>query len=314
MAGAGNLERQDAYILEVTPGTTPATPAFTKCSFDTLNMQANPRLSEAYTLAAQGQRSGIARSGLDSSGTAAGKLIYGEYDDFFASLFQANWSTDVLINGQDQVAMTIEQAIPQGAGGAFAYTRFRGVEAQTGSLSMTAGGDTAVSFDLIGQGSDDATATLITGATYGDPTETDVIGSGADIGTITMSGLTPLDCMRTMTVDFGVVDKEGQLRLSSDDYCGVTRGVMRPQITGEFYIETNFIAIYNAARSGTEFALTVPIGSTTLKKYELYFPKCEFSGAPLNTGDNGPAFQNFTILPKYDSAIGGTCRLTRAIA
>lgn len=314
MVGAANTERQDAYITEVTAGTTPATPGFTKTSFDTMSMTANPRLSESFPASAKGQRGGIGRNGIAVTGSAAGKLIYGEYDDFFASLFQSDWATDVLVNGLGQNAMTIEQGMPQGAGGALAYTRFRGVEAVSGSLALTAGQDASMSFDLIGAASDDATATAITGATYADPTETAIIGSGADIGTILMSGLTPLDCMESCSVDFGVTDKAEQPRLSSDDACGINRGVMRPSVTGRFYIESNFIAIYNAARSGTEFAMTIPIGSVTGKKYSLYMPKCEFAEAPLQTGESGPAFQSFTILPKYDSGIGGTVQLTRAIS
>jgi len=313
MAGAGNSELQNAYVNEVTAGTTPATPSFIKSSFDTLSMTGNPRIVEAFTIAAKGQRSGIGRNGIAVAGSAQGKLGYGEFDDFFASMFQADWSSDILINGQAQNTMTIEQAIPQGAGGAFAYTRFRGVEVVTGQLSMTAGQDASVSFDLLGSASDDATPTAIAGASYADPTETAIIGSGADIGTITMSGLTPLDCMESCTIAFGVADKTEQLRLSSDDACGINRGAMRPTVTGRFYVEDNFINVYNASRNGTEFALTIPIGQVANKKYELYFPACEFSESSLQTGESGPAFQTFTILPKYNTGIGGTCRLTRAI-
>ena len=313
MAGASNTSRQDAYILEVTPGTTPATPAFTKMSFETVPMTANPRHSENFPSAALGQRSGIGRNGIAVAGSASGKLIYGEYDDFFASLFQANWSSDVLVNSNDQIAMTIEQAIPQGAGGALLYNRFKGVEAVTGQIALTAGSDAQVSLDLIGSGSDDSATSIIAGATYTDPTNTAVLGSGADIGTILMSGFTPLDCMESMTIDFGVADKSEQPRISSDDACGINRGVMRPVITGRFYVEDNFVAIYNAARAGTSFALTVPIGQVTTEKYEIYFPVCQFAEAPLDSSDSGPAFQAFRILPEYDSGIGGTCRITRAI-
>ncbi len=165
MAGASSTERQDAFIVESTPGTTPATPAFTKCSFDTLNMTANPRISENFAVGQGGQRTGVGRNGIAVAGNAEGNLIYGEYDDFWSSLFQADWSSDVLVNGTSQNAMTIEQGIPQGAGGALAYTRFRGVEVVTGSLALQARQDARVSFDLIGLGSDDATATAISGAT-----------------------------------------------------------------------------------------------------------------------------------------------------
>ncbi|WP_212525851.1 phage tail tube protein [Actibacterium sp. MT2.3-13A] len=312
MAGASNYERQDAYVLETTAGTTPATPGFTKLSFETLSMQANPRISESYTLAANGQRADIARSGIAVSGQAQGKMIYGEYDNFLASMFQASWASNILINGYDQVTMTIEQAIAQGAGGAYAYTRFKGVEVVSGQIALTAGQDATISVDLIGSASDATATAIITGATYADPSNTAILGSGADIGTITMGAWT-LDCMESCTIDFGVAEKTEQPKLSSNDLCGVNRGVMRPTITGRFYIEDNFVNIYDAARAGTEFALTIPIGSVSGQKYSIYFPACEFSEAPLEPGDSGPAFQTFTIMPKYHAATGGTCKITRAI-
>lgn len=314
MAGASNNERVDAYILEVTPGTTPATPAFTKAPFDTLQMTGNPRISEAQLIAFGGQRSGIGRNGIAVAGSASGKLLYGEYDTFFESLFQDQWSTNILVNDYEQYTMTIEQSIPEGAAaGTTLYNRFRGVEAVSGTIVITAGSDVEVTFDLIGTGSDDAATAIIAGATYADPTNTNVIGSGADIGTITLGALDPADCIRSLTIDWGVVSKDEQLRISSDDACGINRGVMRPIITGEFYVEDNFVAIYNAARAGTDFAMTIPLGSVTAEKYLIEFPSCEFVEAPLTTALDGPAFQTFRILPKYDATTVGTAKLTRAI-
>lgn len=313
MAGAGNIERQDAFVVESTVGTTPATPAFTRMSFDTLKMEATPRTSESFPSYAKGQRGDVTRHGFGVTGQGKGPLLYGEYDTLLESLFQASWATNVLLNGYSQTAVTVEQSIPQGAGGALQYMRFLGVEASTARLTLQAGSDASVEFDFIGLGSEDATASAIAGATYANPTNTNVLGSGADIGTITMSGFT-LDCMKSCVIDFGVADKEDQPKLSSNDACGVSRGVMRPTITGEFYVEDEFIDIYNAARAGTEFALVIPIGSVTGEKYSISFPACEFVAAPLDVSDSGPAFQPFTIMPKYHAATGGTCQVTRAIA
>lgn len=313
MSGAGNNERRSSYVAETTAGTTPATPAFNRLPFNTLNMSANPRIGEQRSITAGGQRTGLSRNGFAVSGQASSGLIYGEFDDFFASLLQADWATNVLKNGTDQNTVTIEDTIPQGTGGSLAYMRYRGVEVTNGTLNLTAGQPANVSFDLIGIGSDDAATTAITGATYSDPSSVDAMNSGTDIGTILMSGLGTLDCMRSAEVRLTNEGKDEQLRLSSADLCGISRGTMVPTITGEFYVEDNFVTIYNANRSGTSFALTIPIGSVSGSKYELYFPKCEFSEAPLVTGESGPAFQNFTILPMYDSTEACTVRLTRAI-
>lgn len=314
MAGASNTERRSSYVVETTAGTTPSTPAFNRLPFNTLNMTANPRVNEQRSITAGGQRTGITRNGFAVSGSASSGLIYGEFDDFFKTLFQGDWASNVLKNGDERHTVTIEDTIPQGQGGSLSYLRYRGVEATAATLALTAGSDATISFDLIGVGSDDAATAAITGSTYTDPTSIDVIGSGSDIGTITMSGMGTLDCMRSAEVRFAYEGKEEQLKISSDDLCGISRGAMIPVISGEFYIEDNFVSIYNACRAGTEFALTIPIGSVTNKKYDLYFPKCEFSEAPLVTGESGPAFQNFTIMPKYDSTEACTVRMRRALA
>lgn len=314
MAGASNINRLYAYILETTQGTTPATPGFTRLPFATLNMTADPRVSENKNVAHKGQRSSIIRNGIAVSGSAQGPLIYGEYDDFLASLFQADWSSDVLVNGEGTVAMTIENTIPQGEGAAVAYNRYRGVEAVGGSIALAVGEQAQISFDLIGIGSDDAATSAISGATYTDVSSTDALSSHADIGVITMSGLGTLSCLRSLTMDFAIEGKDEQQKLSSNDLCGITRGAMVPTLSGEFYVEDSFVAAYNAARAGTDFALTVPIGSVSGSKYTIEFPSCEFTAANLQTGENGPAFQPVTIMPKYNSGIGGTCRITRAVA
>ena len=313
MAGASNTERRSSYVVETAAGTTPATPAFKRLPFNTLSMTANPRISEQRSITAGGQRTGLTRNGFAVSGSASSGLIYGEFDDFFKSLFQNDWSSDVLKNGEGVHAVTIEDTIPQGQGGALSYMRFRGVEATAGTLSLTAGQDATISFDFLGVASDDAATTAITGSTYTDPTSINVIGSGSDVGTIAMSGLGTLDCMRSCEVRFTNEGKDEQLKLSSNDLCGINRGAMLPTISGEFYVEDNFITIYNASRAGTSFALTIPIGSVSGSKYDLFFPKCEFSETPLITGESGPAFQNFTILPMYDDTQACTVRMRRAL-
>jgi hypothetical protein len=314
MAGASNTERKTSIVIETTAGSTPATPSFKRLPVNVLNMSANPRVVEQRSIIAGGQRTGISRNGFAVSGSLSSGLIYGEFDDFFESMFQGSFASDVLKNANDTVAMTIEDSIPQGSGGSLAYLRYRGVEATGGTLNLVAGQDAALSFDLIGSGSDDAATSIITGATYADAGSFDTIGSGSDIGTITMSGMGDLDCMRSCEVRFTKEGKDENLRISSDDLCGISRGAMLPVVAGEFYVEDNFVDIYNASRAGTSFALTIPIGSVANEKYELFFPDCEFVEAPLVTGENGPAFQNFSIMPKFDTTEDCTVRLTRNIA
>ena len=334
MAGAANSEIRTSYVKESAAGADLSAGAqFVLTSFESVNITANPRITENRSLSHGGQRFSISRNGVSVAGSASGPMIYGNYDDFFESLFQGEWSSNVLKNGVDQKTLAIESRSPQGAGAdRFTYLGYKGIECSGGTIELTAGSSATVSFEMIGVGSTDAQKAASGGtaatanaaarlaawgsapnAAYTSPPETESIGSGSDIGTITMSGLGELDCMRSLSISFAQEGREEQPRLSSDDLCGISRGAMLPVLTGEFYVEDNFAAIYNAARNGTEFSMTIPIGKETTKKYSLVFPNCEFAEAPLVTSDTGPAFQNFRILPKYDATQQASVVLTRAV-
>lgn len=314
MAGADSNSIQDAFIEETVVDTTPATPAFTLSSFDNIQMQGNPRLSEVFPRSSRGERSGIGKNGFSVTGSASGALFYGEYDSWFESLFQGTWAGDVLVNGKAQETLSFEQGIPLGAGGALAYARFRGVEAVTGSLNIVAGDNVQVNFDLIGQSREAMATGIIAGATYVAPAVTDVISSGAEIGTITMAGFT-LDCIANINIDWGVVGKTEQPQVGSDDACGINRGTFRPRITGQFYAEANLINLFEGAAATADFALVIPLGSVTGEKYSINFPLCQFASSPIAAEGEGPVFVDFEILAQYDAAgIDGTCEITRAIA
>jgi hypothetical protein len=312
-AGAGNIEVINALVPELVAGVTPATPAFKKSPFQ-INISSIPRVTEQKSKFSRGQRSGVTRSGFTTTGQITGEFIPDEIDDWLASLLQGSWVSDVLVNGQGRSTFTVEDAVPQGEGAAaMNYTRYRGVEAVGGSISLTAGDPSSISFDLLGSGSDDATATPIVGATYADPLKTNGLGSGSDIGLITMSGFGTLGCMSEATIDFTYDGRQEQLRLSNDDPCGISRGAFLPVVTGKFYVQDKFIELYNAARNGTEFALSIPIGQTTGEKYTFEFPRAQFVESPSEFGEGGPAFQAFKIMPIFDSVADGTIKITRKI-
>lgn len=313
MAGASASEIRWAFVAESTVGTIPTSPSFTVSSFNQINMAAPPNIREQRQNFANRRRSAISRSGYNITGTATGQLIYGEYDPLFESLLQGTWTSNVLKDTTTgQKAFSFEKRIPAGAGGTQTYFRYRGVEAVGGSITLTADEDAAVEMEFIGIGANASATSALSGATYTDPTNTTALGSGADVGFFTLGSLT-VPCMRSATINFGIEDKERQPRVGSDDLCGIRRGAANPTINCELYIEDGVAEIYDAARSGLEFEVTIPLGVTTGEKYEIYFPKCQFSQADLETS-GADVFQNVTILPMYDSATSCIVQITRAIA
>lgn len=312
MAGTASSSIRSAYIAETTPGTTPATPGFTTLHRPAI-MKAEPQIIEGRSLVAKGARLGQGYTGLDVTGTLESPLIYGVYDAFLATLLQGAWSSDVLTDGKAQTAVSVENTMPAGVGGTSTMLRFRGVEALSGTLTLQARQAAQLSLTLAGRGSDAATTTAITGATYTDPTEADPLSSGEDVGTVTFDGYT-LDCMESLEVSFAYENRDLQPKISSNDLCGITRGDFLPVLTSRVYMEANFMAIYNAARARhASFEVTVPLGSVTGEKYELVFPACHFGATEIDTS-GANVMQVVQILPEYSTSDGYVLQVTRAVS
>ena len=312
MTGSATTQLRTAHIIEVTPGTTPATP-----TFGTLHAQAMMKAAalpiDSGSLISRGARFGQNVSGIDVTGTISGPFVYGVTDNLFATLLQGAWSANVLTDGKAETTVTIENMIPAGVGGTTTFMRYRGVQAVGGKLTLAAQQPIMFSMDLAGYQSDATATAILSGATYVNPTDIDPLSSGVDVGSITAAGYT-LDCIESAEISFDYANRDMQPRIASDFYCGITRGDFRPVITANIYVETNFAAMYNAARARhTAFAVNIPLGTVTGKKYTLAFPSCRFGETEVDF--SGPsAFHKITILPGWDTSSSAVLTMTRAVA
>lgn len=312
MSGIASSQVRSAYVAEATVGTIPATPGFTTLHRPA-RMAAVPNITYLQSLTGKGARTGQGYNHVAVNGTLESPLVYGVYDDLLATLLQGTWSTNVLKDGKAETTVAIENTVAAGVGGTDTMMRFRGVEATSGTLSLQADQAAQLSLTLIGRGSDDASTTGITGATYTDPSEADPLTSGADVGTIVFNGYT-LDCMQSLEIEFAFEERDRQFRIASNDLCGITRGNFLPVLTANMYIEANFLEIYNAARAThTAFSVTVPLGSVTGEKYTVQFPVCRFGSTEIDmTGAN--VMQNVQIIPYYDGTTeDAVIKVTRAV-
>jgi len=313
MTGTASSQVRSAYVAEVTPGTIPATTPGFKTLHRPAIMQAKAQTIQGQSLIAGGRRLGRAVNGIDVTGALESPLIYGVYDDLLATLLQGTWATNVMKDGKSETTVTIENTMAAGVGGASTMLRYRGVEAVSGTLSLAAREAAKLSLTFAGRASDDATVTGLVGATYTDPTEADPLSSGADVGTIVMTGFTP-DCIQSLNISLAFEGRDLQPRVSSNDLCGINRGNFLPVLTARMYIGENFLAIYNAARvKGSAFSVTVPLGSVTTEKYTLVFPKCNFGATEIDQG-GAALMQSIEILPQYDASSSATLIVTRAVA
>lgn len=312
MAGTALNEIRSAWVAESTPGTTPTTPGFTT-ETNAIAMTATPETYMASSLAYGGETTTVGVNAIPVTGTMGGSMVYGNLDDWMASLMQGSWESNVLKNGKTRSAMTVENTIPAGAGGTATMLRYRGVEAVGGKISLASKAEVQFTLDLLGMGSDDATTTAIAGATYTDPSNIVPLTSGLDVGTITMAGYTP-GCIQAAEIDFAFDGRDPQEIIGSLDLCGVTPGAFRPKLSVTALVNADFAAMYSAARSvQAQFAVNIPIGSVTGNKYTIAFPKCVFGSADLDLSGN-TLLQKLEIIPAYDTVSSASVTITRAVA
>jgi len=312
MAGTSSNQLRSAYVAETTAGTTVSTPGFTTSQVPIL-INATPQISESKTLVAKGARAAQSVMGREVAGSMAGPLIYGSYDAWLETLLQGAWATNVLKDGKSVKAMTVENTIAAGEGGTNTMMRYRGVQAVGGSISANSREAINFSLDLRGMGSDAATTTAITGATYSNPTAKTPLVAGLDVGSVTIAGYT-VDCIMRAEMKFAYESRDDQPKLGTYDLCGITRGALVPTVSLRMYVESNFMAIFNAARANhTAFAVTIPLGSVSGSKYTVSFPSCSFAAGTLDFG-SADAMHDVVINPMYDTTEACVVKITRAVA
>jgi len=314
MSGPSSNQLRSAYIAEATVATIPATPGFTTAA-DGFMLNAGAVPSVQRSLAALGAREAVTPQTLPVTGRKQGKFVYGREDAILETLLQGAWAANVLKDAKTIKTIAVENTIPAGAGGTNTMMRYRGVQAVGGSLIMEAGQDITYNWDLRGIGSDDASTSAISGATYSDPTVDYPMVAGFDVSLLSVAGGT-LDAVQRCEIMFNYEDRSDQPAVgNSFDLSGITPGAFLPQIKLRVYVDANFLAIYNAARAEDEsFACDINLGRTAASKYTIDFPECYFG--PTNLDFNtAEGFHDITVLPVYDGTTENcVCKITRAVS
>jgi len=314
MAGVDTNQQRSAIVAEVTNGTTPSTPAF-QTMHKAINRNAGPTRTHQGSLPAGGANLGDRLLTNKSSLTVSGApLVYGLYDTLFETLFQGAWSANVLKDGKSFKTVTVENSIPAGLGGTRTYWRDLGVRATGGTLEMVADDKLALSLDFMGMNSQAASTSAIAGATYTDPTENDEFTAAVDLGAVTLSGYT-LNGMVSLKINFTFEGVEGQAIQGTTLY-GITPGACRVTADLRFYVDSNFKALYDAARQAatqTTAALSVTLGSVTTKKYTFDIMKATIDMADLDLAAT-TGFIDVKVVSQYSTSDTAVMKLTRAVA
>jgi len=305
---ASGADVRYAYVAESAFGTTPATP-----SFQTMRVTSGGLSTTKETVASEQIRSDHnvtdeLQVGQSVQGSYPFELSYASFDDLIANALGGAWASDVLKNSTDKSYFTFEETIENGATDTF--RRFTGCTVNSLSLGISTRSRITGSFGIVGKQEVLGTDAL-TGATYADPNDKQIMVSGTSIGTVTVDGVTD-NCVQSLSIEVSrnvrPVQCVGSI-YASDMNTGMT------DVTGSVTLYFKKQTAYQNVLNHGSAAISVTIGHDENEKYTFEIPKARWLDGSLTTGGNNEDV--VVVIPfrgVYDAPEDCSIKITRAVA
>lgn len=290
-------EVQYALVSETTMGTTPATPAFQK-----LRDRGGSRLHvNRPRLEASERRSdrtlGSTFGGIGGGSGRIQTLLFHEtfMHDLFEMALCGSFSTNTLKNGTALKPYTFERKVPAGTN--TIYDRLTGALVDKMALSVVPNQEATVDFDLMAMGGD-SDSTIITGATYLDPST----GEAADYGDVTSISLFGLTGFSLVRLDLGVANNIApQPKLGQRDMAGLRLGKQRVSGMAQIYCEDPAFYAAGLANTTGSIGFTIgPLGSTSGARYTFALPNAIISDTDFDDS-SGDGILTLNFMGLFDS-------------
>ena len=258
-----------AYVAETVYGQTPASPVFQNICNTGCTFGIDRNTIEAACLNDSRQRKDVRGGNSTVGGDLNTQLEYASFDDLIEAVMMGAWATDVLKAGVNQRSFTFERYFDLATD---EWHRYRGMVANSMSLSVQPDNFIETAFNFIGQSLDSANLTSQeVGATYTDETGNEPFDSFS--GTINEGGnpiavVTQLD----MTIENGINPAFviGS-RQTIEPFNG--QSIVNGTLTA-YFEDSSLLAKYlNDTNSSIDFTLTDPAGNS----YTLSMPNIKYT-------------------------------------
>ncbi len=302
----GNLLRI-AFVPEVTPGTTPATPAFS--ILRATKASGGPKKQTSTSEEMNGNRGGrqVILEGIDVSASYDFELSYGSFDTYLESALMGAWTTNVLKDAATRKYFTIEEADLSGTS---AFVRFQGNHVDEFSLSFMARKKITGSMKFFAMTESSASA-AISGATYAAASTTEVLSSGASVGSIAVSGLTNQPTIKSLdlTIKNGLGARE---KLGSLYSLAPSSSVI--EVSGKLMAYFESLELYQAVMAHGTAALSFNVGNVSGSRYTFTLPSVRLVDQDRQR-DSFKADQMLSIdyTAEWDPTSSSTISITRGV-
>lgn len=291
-----------AYVLEETPGVTPAKPAMRSLRHTSCNLGLSRDSFTSEEKRADRQISDV-RTGTDKiAGTIGIELSYGEFDALLEACLAGDWTDDVLACGVRERSYTFERSF----GDIGQHIRYRGCYLNKLSLSVKPNAMVTGSIDIIGLSGEVAAAPLaaapapsLTGRQF--DSYTGVLKEGGQA----IAVVTGLD----LSLDNGI---QPQYVVFNRAAAFVAWG--RATVTGTltaFFEHAGLIRKFlDETPTSLEFSLISPDG----EQYAVVLPNIRYTGADLPMDADGPISISMPYSAVLDHATGTNLIIRRGRA
>jgi len=292
-----------AYVAETVYGTPPSTPVFKAIRHTGTTLGLSKDSIQSEEIRADRQISDLRHGNKSSSGDVNTELSYGSFDDFLEAGFGGTWTTDVLKAGVLRKSFTIERHFSDIG----LYNRFTGSEINTIAISVAPNTMTTCTFGVMAQGMD-VSETIITGATYTDPTTVSPFDSFTCTlleGGVGLGVVTALD----INLDNG---EENTFVLCSDETLRPSIG--RSNVTGSMTVYFEDQVLLEKFINETESSINLTIEDPEGNDYEILLPRIKYNSGQPDVTAEGPITLTMDFQALLDDTTGTNIQITRTAA
>ena len=301
-------ELQIGVVAEPSFGGAVATPEFNLARLTSIGLQSNKTTQTSDEMGGRDLVDDIL-VGVDVAGDLAFELSWGAFDDFFASVFCADWDDDVLVNGAVAKSLLLEERTRLGSGAS--YSRYDGCMVNTLSLDLQSRQKITGTLGIMGR-RETLDTTAIAGATYEAAPAEAIETAGLSVAALNILGLPTQPKIKRLQIQ---LTNNLRTRTFVDDLYSGPFGLGEFGVSGtmEAYFTSN--ALYQSVLDHGTGELSLTLGASENKKYRFRIPTLRLgNGQRQQRSKNTDIMVSIPFRGIRTAALGGTMEITRGVA
>lgn len=298
---------REAWVAEVTAGTTPASPGFQSINFtsEAIGLSTDTIVDE--TIRADGQLTDVTSGNRTVSGNLPASMRYGEFDFALEAVLGGTWDTGVpgvgidrLLSGTTVRSFTLERFhsdITQ-------YFRNTGIQFSGFTLNRDSNAITTIDFNVVGLAQTRATTALASSTYTAAPT---VEPFNSFQGSFSINGVTDA-CITALTIN---VDRGNEAQFCIGSAVAQEQVVTTSDVTGSISITFEDAAAYTLFAASTYFDLQATLLDAAGNTLLFRLPRVKYTSMDIPVSGKGVITQSYEITATHDATLNSNIVIER---